>query len=391
MLLIADPYRGRKPNGSYSNQQDAYSANTCLDYPAPTDVKAYTRWATKFDGTAPRFAAMIAYNDLACAFWPVPAERVPHKVSAPGAPPIVVVGATGDPATPYAWSVALAKELQSGVLVTRKGEGHTSYDASNCVQKAVDAYLLDLKVPKDGLSLRLGSRISPVRPARAPDHDQQERRLDDVDAGDDQRDDERQGIAQHPADAGRGGGEGQEHEPHAADHARARPSRPPASRVSAAREQDDGQTGRQPDQRRPDQRRRMDDRLERAGRRAEQRGRADRERTEPEGTEPGDARAHAGQPAGHAPAVSASSQLDLGDLAVDDPPGAKARLAGRRVRLVVVERDEHVQRVGVEREADVRRRRHAPACGVRVDDRPEHLVGVVGRDRQPEQVVGSIS
>ena len=62
-----------------------------------------------------------------------------------------MVGATGDPATPYAWSVALAKELQSGVLVTRKGEGHTSYDASNCVQKAVDAYLLDLKVPKDGL------------------------------------------------------------------------------------------------------------------------------------------------------------------------------------------------------------------------------------------------
>ena len=151
MLLIADPYRGRKPNGSYSNQQDAYSANICLDYPAPTDVKAYTRWATEFDGTAPRFAAMIAYNDLVCAFWPVPAERAPHKVSAPGAPPIVVVGATGDPATPYAWSVALAKELQSGVLVTRKGEGHTGYDASNCVQKAVDAYLLDLKVPKDGL------------------------------------------------------------------------------------------------------------------------------------------------------------------------------------------------------------------------------------------------
>ncbi len=151
MLLIADPYRGRKPNGSYSNQQDAYSANICLDYPAPTDVKAYTRWATKFDGTAPRFAAMIAYNDLVCAFWPVPAERVPHKVSAPGAPPIVVVGSTGDPATPYAWAVALAKELQSGVLVTREGQGHTGYDASNCVQKAVNAYLLDLKVPRDGL------------------------------------------------------------------------------------------------------------------------------------------------------------------------------------------------------------------------------------------------
>ena len=42
MLLIADPFRGRKPNGSYSNEQDAYTANTCLDFPAPTDVKVYT-------------------------------------------------------------------------------------------------------------------------------------------------------------------------------------------------------------------------------------------------------------------------------------------------------------------------------------------------------------
>ena len=152
MLLIADPFRGRKPNGTYSNQQDAYTANTCLDFAAPTDVAGFTSWADSPQEAAPHFAQLVAYNDLPCAFWPVPAERTPGPVKAAGAPPIVVVGSTDDPATPYSWSVALAKELDSGVLVTRKGEGHTGYKASPCVQRAVDAYLLDLKVPKDGLT-----------------------------------------------------------------------------------------------------------------------------------------------------------------------------------------------------------------------------------------------
>ena len=96
----------------------------------------------------------IAYNDLACAFWPVAAQRTPKAVTAAGAPPIVVVGSTGDPATPYAWAVALAKELDSGVLVTRNGEGHTAYRASSCVRDAIDAYLLKLTVPKDGLTCK---------------------------------------------------------------------------------------------------------------------------------------------------------------------------------------------------------------------------------------------
>ena len=154
MLLIADPYRGRKANGSYSNAQDAYTANTCLDFQAPTDVATYTSWAARLKATAPHFAQMIAYNDLPCAFWPVPAERTPGPVSAAGAPPIVVVGTTGDPATPYAWAVALAKELDSGVLITRKGEGHTGFEVSPCVQRSVDAYLVDLTVPRKGLTCK---------------------------------------------------------------------------------------------------------------------------------------------------------------------------------------------------------------------------------------------
>jgi pimeloyl-ACP methyl ester carboxylesterase len=152
LLRISDPYQGRKPNGSYSNQHDAYTANTCLDFAAPKDVATYSAWAKGLEKVAPHFAGLIAYNDLACAFWPIPAERTPAKVTATGAPPIVVVGTTGDPATPYAWAKALADQLDSAVLVTREGEGHTAYLASSCIQRAVDEYLLGLTPPKAGLT-----------------------------------------------------------------------------------------------------------------------------------------------------------------------------------------------------------------------------------------------
>jgi pimeloyl-ACP methyl ester carboxylesterase len=154
LLAISDPYRGRKPNGSYSNLQDAYVSNVCLDYPAPTDVDTYSGWAQSLEKPAPHFGELVAYADLICSFWSIPAQGHPHAVSAPGAPPIVIVGTTGDPATPYAWSEALADQLESAVLVTREGEGHTGYGDSRCVQKAVDTYLLTLKPPKDGLTCR---------------------------------------------------------------------------------------------------------------------------------------------------------------------------------------------------------------------------------------------
>ena len=153
LVLLADPFRGRKPNGSYSNQSDAYFSNTCLDFPVSTEVADYWALASTFRKVAPHFRAS-AFNDLPCAFWSVPAARTPAPASGAGAPPIVVIGSTGDPATPLQWSKNLAAQLESGTLITRQGEGHTGYFFSNCVRKAADAYLLDLKVPKENLSCK---------------------------------------------------------------------------------------------------------------------------------------------------------------------------------------------------------------------------------------------
>jgi pimeloyl-ACP methyl ester carboxylesterase len=148
-LALSDPFRGRDKNGAYSNMQDAYTSNICLDYPASAKVTAYTSLARTLRKTAPRFAAHVAYNDLACAFWPAPATGQPHRVSAAGSPPIVVVGTTGDPATPYGWSVSLADQLEKGLLVTRKGEGHTAFGVNDCVRRILTSYLIDLKTPRD--------------------------------------------------------------------------------------------------------------------------------------------------------------------------------------------------------------------------------------------------
>ncbi|HEY7524141.1 MAG TPA: alpha/beta hydrolase [Candidatus Limnocylindrales bacterium] len=153
-LALSDPYRGRDEHGAYSNMQDAYTANICLDYPASTVVADYTGLARSLRSRAPRFAALVAYEDLACAFWPTPSTGRPAPVHATGAPPIVVVGSTGDPATPYGWSVALAKQLETGVLVTRRGEGHTAFGTSDCVRRLLTTYLVEVKPPRNGAVCR---------------------------------------------------------------------------------------------------------------------------------------------------------------------------------------------------------------------------------------------
>src|SRR3974377_1132198 len=56
--------------------------------------------------------------------WPALPTRTPAPASDPGAPPILVVGTTQDPVTPYAWAVSLAHQLSGGVLLSWQGQSH---------------------------------------------------------------------------------------------------------------------------------------------------------------------------------------------------------------------------------------------------------------------------
>ena len=82
-----------------------------------------------------------------------PAPQEP-KITGAGAAPILVLGTTGDPATPYENAVGMARQLKSGLLVTLEGEGHTAYGQSDCVAGIVRSYLVEGTTPQDGVRCR---------------------------------------------------------------------------------------------------------------------------------------------------------------------------------------------------------------------------------------------
>ena len=144
-FTLADGYNGRNPDGTYAdNSTESFTAYNCLDYTYDADPAVMAEQAAEIEKAAPVIGSYMTYGDIGCANWPYTdgAERAP--INAPGAPPIMVVGTTNDPATPYEWAVSLADQLESGFLLTYEGEGHTGYNkGSDCVNDAVDDYLVN--------------------------------------------------------------------------------------------------------------------------------------------------------------------------------------------------------------------------------------------------------
>jgi len=148
MIQLSDLYLDRGENG-YENTIEANYAVNCVDRPFPKDNASYQRLADQLAKVAPRFGPGVAWGSQACARWPVPPTGQPHAVKGTGSPPILVIGTTRDPATPYAWAVALAGQLDNGVLLTHDGDGHTAFrkSAPKCIVNPVDTYLLTAKAP----------------------------------------------------------------------------------------------------------------------------------------------------------------------------------------------------------------------------------------------------
>jgi pimeloyl-ACP methyl ester carboxylesterase len=145
---LADALTGRSSSG-YDHSLEANAAINCADHAVPESLATYDGLAQGEESSEPLFGESEVYSLLSCAYWPV-RGAAPAALHVTTAPPILLVGATHDPATPYAWSQALQQQLAGSVLLTRDGYGHTSYEFSRCVDAAVDAYLEQLVLPAAG-------------------------------------------------------------------------------------------------------------------------------------------------------------------------------------------------------------------------------------------------
>jgi pimeloyl-ACP methyl ester carboxylesterase len=153
LMLLADSMNGRNENGEYSNLAAANVAISCADDKQRYTTKDVEAKQGEFRAASPVFGDWLAWSMLTCVDWAVAGAADHPEVSAPGSAPILVIGNTGDPATPYEGARKMVGALGAGVGVelTYKGQGHGAYGSGNgCVKAAVDGYLLTGKVPKPG-------------------------------------------------------------------------------------------------------------------------------------------------------------------------------------------------------------------------------------------------
>jgi pimeloyl-ACP methyl ester carboxylesterase len=153
LALLADSYATRNPDGTYeTNILEAFPTISCLDDPSFVPFDEVGEHLPAMEEASPTFGRSFAWGMTTCAGFTARSTETPRPLRGAGAAPIVVIGTTRDPATPYTEAGALADQLESGVLVSRDGDGHTGYNAGNrCVDEAVESYLVDGTVPEDGL------------------------------------------------------------------------------------------------------------------------------------------------------------------------------------------------------------------------------------------------
>ncbi|MEU8688358.1 alpha/beta hydrolase [Streptomyces sp. NPDC048665] len=153
LMLLSDSMNGRSENGEYSNITAANTAINCADEKPRYSADFVQQRLPEFRAASPLFGDFLAWGMISCTDWAVPGAADHPDVSAHGSAPILVVGNTGDPATPYEGARKMAEALGSGVAVelTYKGQGHGAYDSKDkCVQSKVNDYLLNGTVPKAG-------------------------------------------------------------------------------------------------------------------------------------------------------------------------------------------------------------------------------------------------
>ena len=158
LLSMLDARMERSDDGKYKNNPfSSFLTISAADRGDSATPEQSAKLAQEWGKEAPVFGPVLAWGNLVFDYWPVEPTDEPHAIKAPGTGPILVVGTTYDPATPYPWAQSLAKQLEGGVLLTRVGDGHTGYGmGSSCTDRAINTYLLDGTPPAEGTVCKAG-------------------------------------------------------------------------------------------------------------------------------------------------------------------------------------------------------------------------------------------
>ncbi|MGI9578529.1 MAG: alpha/beta hydrolase [Microthrixaceae bacterium] len=140
---LAESYRSFAAYGPYA-------AVVCTDSERPMDFESYLQFEQRAIEVSERFGAAIANEMLPCAVWGADPQGNAGAVSAPDAPPILVVGNTGDPATPLENAEAVAASLDTAYLLVVDMEGHVAFGSNACATRIIEDYLVDLTLPDSG-------------------------------------------------------------------------------------------------------------------------------------------------------------------------------------------------------------------------------------------------
>jgi len=150
---LADRYNNRDASGRYySNQGDISIMITCLDWQEPRTVEQMRLDREQFIKAAPIFGPFLNFAGLPCKYWKAKPQLPKTQITKISTSPIIIIGVTEDPATPYVWSQELTKVFPNSKLLTLRGEGHTGHNQGNkCIDSTVDSYFLTGKIPQRGL------------------------------------------------------------------------------------------------------------------------------------------------------------------------------------------------------------------------------------------------
>ncbi|MFC0681977.1 alpha/beta hydrolase [Lysobacter korlensis] len=148
-FALADAYFQRVDGEYEGHFFESFYAITCIDHPSETDPAELERQVEELNRISP-LEGDVPIADPVCTNWPYPPRDIVGPVEGKGADPILLIGTTGDPATPYESAVEVAEQLESGVLISYDGDDHIAYDEGDpCVNTLVDDYLLTGAVPDE--------------------------------------------------------------------------------------------------------------------------------------------------------------------------------------------------------------------------------------------------